>query len=434
LNWVAISGFLLLSNLQTNPGVKQVTNQAERAGRVPVSEEERAAEIIPVLVLGTGPTALGVIRCLGRRSIPAYCITPSAELVRSSRWFRSLPSRFGIVRQPEHLVPCLKRLPLHRAVLMPCSDDWSLAVSRLPNDLDERFLKSMPDPEALSIAVNKERFRERLVRLDIPHPRTLPIHEIEDFKQVSDFESGRWFLKPCDSQSFHYRYGTKAFRVNSIADAQTRFAQIRRDGFEVLLQEYVPGPSSNHFYVEGLVDRRGQVRGWFVRRRVRMYPPDFGNSSYMITLRQDTVVPAIESMKSLLQSLCYRGLFSAEFKQDVIDGKFKLLEMNARPWWYIEVPARCGVDLAFMAYADALGRDLPRTTAYRVGASFVTPYFDISACVLAHRQGKLSYREWLTSWWQAEQVFFSRDDPLPTVNSLVQLSKNKLARMLRRND
>jgi len=47
-------------------------------------------------------------------------------------------------------------------------------------------------------------------------------------------------------------------------------------------------------------------------------------------------------------------VFSAEFKFDERDGLFKILEVNARPWWYVDFAARCGVDVCRMAYRDAL--------------------------------------------------------------------------------
>ena len=55
----------------------------------------------------------------------------------------------------------------------------------------------------------------------------------------------------------------------------------------------------------------------------------------------------------------YRGIFSAEFKRDPRDGLFKLLEVNARPWWFVDFAVRCGVDVCRMAYDDALGREVP---------------------------------------------------------------------------
>ncbi len=86
-----------------------------------------------------------------------------------------------------------------------------------------------------------------------------------------------------------------------------------------------------------------------------MFPLDFGNSTCMVSVAADEVAPAVASVERLLAHVGYRGIFSAEFKYDERDGLFKILEVNARPWWYVEFTARCGVDVCTLAYRDALG-------------------------------------------------------------------------------
>jgi predicted ATP-grasp superfamily ATP-dependent carboligase len=119
--------------------------------------------------------------------------------------------------------------------------------------------------------------------------------------------------------------------------------------------------------VEGFVDRIGCPIARFVRQRLRMFPPDFGDSTYMVSVPLDRVRGAIESLDRLFAHLSYRGVFEAEFKYDDRDGQFKLLEVNARPWYFIGFAAECGVDLCEMAYWDALGISVDPVTTYKGG-------------------------------------------------------------------
>jgi len=64
---------------------------------------------------------------------------------------------------------------------------------------------------------------------------------------------------------------------------------------------------------------------------------------------------AIGVVEALFEATRYRGVFSAEFKFDHRDDHFKILEVNCRPWWYVEFAGVCGVDVVEMAYRDALG-------------------------------------------------------------------------------
>ena len=68
------------------------------------------------------------------------------------------------------------------------------------------------------------------------------------------------------------------------------------------------------------------------------------------------------------QAVSYRGIFSAEFKCDDRDGFFKILEVNARPWWYVEAAACAGMDVCSMAYHDALGPTVEPWLATKLGS------------------------------------------------------------------
>jgi predicted ATP-grasp superfamily ATP-dependent carboligase len=148
----------------------------------------------------------------------------------------------------------------------------------------------------------------------------------------------------------------------------------------------------------------------------------------MVSVARDRVADAIATIQRLVERVGYRGIFSAEFKYDDRDGLFKILEVNARPWWYVEFAARCGVDVCSMAYRDALGLPVEPGGAYHVGRACVFPYYDYGACRELSRQGQLSLWAWARSWLTAEQPVFRWSDPLPAV---IETSRG-LGRQLRK--
>ncbi len=152
----------------------------------------------------------------------------------------------------------------------------------------------------------------------------------------------------------------------------------RPPGSAVVLQEYIPGPATRHYYVEGFVDSEGAVRIWFARQRLRMYPPDFGNSTYFASVHW-TRSRAPSPPWTLLAHLQYRGIFSAEFKRDDRDGEFKLLEVNARPWWYVDFAVRCGRGRRLGVLPRRAGAPGGGAERYRVGATCMYPYCDYFA-------------------------------------------------------
>src|SRR5262252_2771209 len=93
---------------------------------------------IPVIVLGSGITPLGVLRILRRAGIPSYLAQPGDPLLRRSRWYRPLPGG-DLLREDETVEAWLERLPFERAVLLPCSDRWITRIAELPPHYRNRF-------------------------------------------------------------------------------------------------------------------------------------------------------------------------------------------------------------------------------------------------------------------------------------------------------
>jgi D-aspartate ligase len=387
---------------------------------------------LPIIVLGNGITALGTIRILGRDGLTAWVADPTDSLLQDSRWFRSIPDAPAPL-QPGGLSAWLENLPFPSAVLMPCSDHWVSEVAKLSPAIRQRFPASLGTAESIERLVDKGRFAQTLRETKTPHPWTTNVDTDADLAAVPKAIFGSAILKPRNSQCFHERFGVKALHVTSREDAAVQLRRLMAAGFPVILQEYIPGPATHHYFVDGFVDRHGVVRAVFVRQRLRMSPADFGNSSSMASVPTDRAREAIEAITAVLKHIAYRGIFSAEFKVDARDGNFKILEVNARPWWFIDFAARCGVDVCRMAYDDALERSVETVDQYKVGRALVFPYTDYFACVTMRARGELSAWEWMRSWLTSQQPVFQFSDPLPavraTVKILVQFVGNRLRRL-----
>ena len=369
----------------------------------------------PALVLGSAHTnSLEVIRLLGRAGIPHFDVATRGSFVARSRWHRALPGEPADAG-PAALHRLLACVGFDRAVLIPCTDDWVLPVARLAPDLALRFPACVAPAETHEILLDKARFAAAVEQLKVPHPRTIFLDSEDDLASVPDSALSGAFLKPRDSQAFGRRYGVKAFRFASRAQASALLRAARARGLGLVLQEYIPGPPTRHYFVEGFIDRTGVLRACMVCRRLRMFPPDFGDGSYGVSVGREEAQPAVELLTSFLGALRYRGLFDAEFKYDERDDLFKLVEVNSRPFRYIGFAARCGVDLVGMAYRDALALPVETVTDYATGRHYYYPYTDVFAGWRALKEGRLTPWGWARSWQGAYQPLFSKADPLPAV-------------------
>src|SRR5262249_17358076 len=204
-------------------------------------------EMVPAVVIGSGLGALGALRLLHRAGIPVYSLTAAPSVESRSRWFRPLPGVRETLADGAPLARVLEASSLERAVLIACSDSLQSAASELPPGLAARFPSSTSSPDIVSQLTSKAKFAALLKSINVPHPQTLFIHGSSSLERFAGLQQAEMFLKPIDWESFTQHYGVKAFWVRDRADMRVQLARIQADGPRAILQEYVPGPASNHF-------------------------------------------------------------------------------------------------------------------------------------------------------------------------------------------
>jgi predicted ATP-grasp superfamily ATP-dependent carboligase len=381
--------------------------------------------------LGSHLTGLSVLRLLAAHGIPAYAADGKQDMMARSRWYRPADRLLEETSDSDRLAEYLTGLPLERAVLMPCSDTWMRAVSGLPAELRERYPTGVPARTSVEALIDKEQFRELLACLDIPRPRGFLVNDEADLAAASDSEIEGGFLKPTDSQLFAARFGGKGFWARNRSQATRRFREARDAGVVLMLQDWIPGGASHIVQVDGFVDRSGDIAGLLARRRIRMEPPRLGNTSSSVSIPLADVAEPVAHTRRIIEAVQHRGVFSAEFKYDSRDGQYKILEINARPYWYIAHTAAAGLDLVWMWYLDALELPVPRMTSYRVG---VAGLYEINDAIALKRSWS-SHRRLdgpvMRTWLTGRRVMFWWRDPWPGLTEVAAAIRQRIVRNTR---
>lgn len=372
---------------------------------------------MPTLVLGGTVTGLGAVRSLGPLGIPAYVSCAPDDVAAKSRWSRRLGETLPEFTTPERLAAFLDALPFERMVLLPCSDHWAETVAALPEELQARFPSFVSPLPVLRQLNDKEAFAGLVRVLDVPHPQTHFVHAIEDLDGVDLASGTQYFLKARSSQKFIARTGVKAYMVSSPEEIRSRVAELSAAGLGVVLQEYVPGPATNHYFVDGFADGQGAILARFARERQRMHPPHFGNSTFLRSVPLDSVADIVETVDRLIKGCGLRGIFSVELKRDERTGIARVIEVNARAWWYVGYATACGVNVVEMTWRAAQGLPVePSDGRYRVGRTCVYVRPDFRACRSLRREGKLSLATCVPQWLGGEHMIFSATDPVPLLS------------------
>ena len=204
-----------------------------------------------------------------------------------STHYRSVPGLPARVNASE-LSASLLCAKVPEAVLIPSADDCLLVLGKLLQNGNNRFHSCLPPLDSIETLVDKARFAKTVQRLGVPHPRTRIVNSIQELHEMSEDDFRGYFLKPVDSLAFSRKHGVKAMIVQDKASA---IALAETVNLPILLQEYIPGPPTAHYFIDGFIDRHGSVCALFARRRLRMYPPKLSNSTFMISIPVEEIQP-----------------------------------------------------------------------------------------------------------------------------------------------
>ena len=125
-------------------------------------------------------------------------------------------------------------------------------------------------------------------------------------------------------------------------------------------------------------------------------------------------------MHSLLDSVAYRGIFSAEFKRDERDGRFRLIEINTRPWIYIQFADKCGVNFCDLYIRDALGEELAPVEVPDVHKYCVNLVSDLRALRSLPASSRPGSLRVLAVWLKSFKLLFEWSDLRPAARRLIE--------------
>lgn len=377
--------------------------------------------LLPVCVLGGGLTGLGVVRTLGRRGLDIYLVVDRKDQAIFSRYCKEshiVPElRFNQVALKKLLVRIGRRTN-KRVVIYPTSDLDALNLSVLKEDLKDDYCFVVGDKEPVELLVNKTKFYEALDRNKISHPTTYFVDDEKDIRQIEGKINYPVFMKPSITQLFNRIFGDhgKGFVANSPKELATYHRLATRYGIRVMLQEIIPGQPSNSYQLEGYYNENHRPLVLFARQRLRIWPPNFGNTTVCTSIPLGKLADEKKMVNNFLKAIGYQGLMSAEFKRDSRDNKLKFLEINARAWWHFWLSTRCGADIIFVSYFDAIGEKTKYNEEYETGVKSIYLLLDLVTSTKMFIDGDLSLQDWISSLHgKTEFAFLHRDDLKPFI-------------------
>jgi D-aspartate ligase len=378
------------------------------------------------LVIGADYRALGVVRSLGRRGVPAWVLRHGDDRLAGFSRFakRTIPLAEGV----EFLLGLCREHRLDGWTLFPSGDESAAFVAQHHEELGRRFRLTTPPWSVTRYAYDKRLTYPLADSLGIVVPRTWYPRDREEVAALDcPFPA---MVKPAVREGFNRLVAAKAWPADTRDELLARYDEACElvDPAILMVQELIPGGGAEQLSYAAICDD-GRTLASLTARRTRQYPMDIGRAS---TYVETVDLPEIEEpSRALLEHLRYTGLVEVEYKRDPRDGKCKLLDVNPRVWGWHTLCARAGVDFTYLAWRLARGESLPASTA-RAGVRWSRLSTDLPTVAREIRRGRMSVRDYVRSLrGPRERAIFASDDPLPGLVELPLLASVLARRLVR---
>jgi predicted ATP-grasp superfamily ATP-dependent carboligase len=224
------------------------------------------------------------------------------------------------------------------------------------------------------------------------------------------------FLKGQRPHLWRKHFNNKGYLVENAQEFVRYCRESERVQLGAIVQEIIPGPATQNFEVSFYrsVQPKAQILALIGVRKIRQYPPNFGSGTLVETGHYPQV---IERALRFAEAIDFRGIGNIEYKLDIRDDEYYLIELNARLWLQNVQADRCGINFPLIAYRDLLGELVNAQIEFPDDLKWMDLLSDFQSFWYEFRRGNLSLAAWLRSLRGVHSfATLAWDDPLPVLH------------------
>lgn len=368
------------------------------------------------VVLGMGPTALAIVRGLGRKGIKVYGIgLSSSEVSFRSRYCTKLfaiDPRHNPGLLCERLVKFAERDPTKKKVLYPSGDECVAFISEYDAILKKYYLYSNLSWKTAKAFLSKKAFYQLCLDSQVPTPRTVFPKSFDEALAFQNSVSYPCFLKPIYYHLWAEEFGLrKGFVCKDKVEYARNLQKVKHVIGNIMIQEIVEGPEDRLRMFIAYMDRQGNAHGIFTGRKIRQFPPGFGTgTAFLSSPEPDIMEPSIR----LLKRAQYQGMVEVEYKWCQTEQQYKVIEANIRPCRLGGLVEASRVDTLYQSFLDLTGHKLKGSRSQTYGIKWLFPARDILAIVGGLMNKRFTFREVVQSYRKPRTwCIWAKDDPIP---------------------
>ena len=376
---------------------------------------DKAGDIIGAVILGGTCIIPPVARNLAMHGVKVCVLNAEiceAQFSRYVHHFLKCPPVEDERAFVEYLLEIAEQEHLEGWVLFASNDQYLRILTRHRSLLARHYIITVPPWEIIRFLYDKRLTYSLAKETGIPIPET---HRPGDLNKLLSLDIDfPVVLKPAITHRLLSTVKSKAYRAGNKQELQNLYERMCRliGSSNVIVQEFIPGGAAALFSFAGYFKNGDPVAG-LSAKRLRQYPMEFGKLSTFVEVINN---PELERLATrLLRSISYTGLAEIEFMWNEKHARFELLEVNARFWAWHELAIAAGLDLPYLAFADALGKEMPVASA-RNGTKLIHLLTDMYVAGQEMCMGKLTVRQYFASLRDRPTfAILSLKDPLPFI-------------------
>lgn len=315
-------------------------------------------------------------RSLGEAGVPVYVVDTGNCIAKYSKYctkFFKCPDyhsdEFALflmeLAEKEHIKDWL---------LIPSNDHAVHTISRHKTRLEKKFKVITPSIEIIDQIYDKSRLFEVARSVNVPIPETYDLTQLQNIDHAAI--SFPVLTKGRNGLTFYKTTGQKAFLAENKEQLKEQLKTIKEELAltETFTQELIPydGINKTISFTAFCVD--GEIKTHWTGVKLREHPLRFGTATFAKSIY---VQECYDQSKELLKTLNYTGVCEVEYLKDPRDGLYKLIEINARTWLWVELAKACGVDYAKLIYDYVNGIPIEYPEVYEVGRYWWNPVTDL---------------------------------------------------------
>lgn len=372
---------------------------------------------VPVVVIDRGSHGtVAIARTLGRLGVRVYLVAQEG-LPNPGWWSRYWTNRmrWDFSRSEEESVSFMLEVGARirgdhgtPAVLLTLADWVAIFIERNSDALREQLVFPQPERPVIRALLNKWEMHLLAKAHDIPTPAAVhpaSLDEIDEFLSRTDFPilmkaAERYVRDPPPTKKIHSRQQL----MDEIGDRAAGRAPLN-----IVLQEYIPGDVETVWMCNGYFGANPDRDLTFTGKKLRQLSAA-GIASLAICLPNETVDA---QTRRFMRGVGYRGCVGIGWRYDDRDGRYKLLDVNARVSGVFRLfEGTNQMDVVRACYLDLTGQEVT-VTALRPRRKWMLED-DFKVAATSVRSGQLTMAEWVRSIRGVrEWHWLAVDDPLP---------------------